>query len=270
MKPSYSRICPIICTLSRCTLMLLLMGQLGCGKQAVPQDTVTQFAPFDALLAGLYDGHTSCRELLKHGNLGIGTFDRLEGEMILLDGTVWQVKADGKVYQPPLDTKTPFATVSPFYPEQKILVDRPLNFADLQELLDRTIPNPNLFYGLRISGTFSLMRTRSVPAQQKPYPPLAEVARNQPVFTMDQVKGTLVGFYCPAYVKGVNVPGYHLHFITDNFRQGGHVLDFVIASGQAEIDRYPQLSLMLPETDEAFSRVDLSKDRSTDLENAER
>ena len=78
---------------------------LGCST-AVP-NTVTQTSTIDALLAGVYDGNLSCRELVHYGDMGIGTFDHLEGEMIIVNGAVYQVKADGKVYTPDMGIKTP-------------------------------------------------------------------------------------------------------------------------------------------------------------------
>ena len=72
---------------------------------------MTQTSTIDALLAGVYDGEMSCRELLTHGDFGIGIFDHLDGEMVVLNGTVYQVKIDGRVYQPAKELKTPFASV---------------------------------------------------------------------------------------------------------------------------------------------------------------
>ena len=111
---------------------------------------------------------------------------------------------------------------------------------------------------------------RSVPAQKKPYPPLTEVTKDQPVFHLKDIAGTIVGFRSPAYVKGIGVPGYHLHFISDSFSSGGHILDFSLKQGTLGIDICNRFLMVLPEGENDFSRIDLSIDRSKDLDKAER
>ncbi len=232
---------------------------------ASAQDTVMQVSTIDALVAGLYDGTMSCSRLLQYGNVGIGTFDRLEGEMIVLDGTVYQVKADGRVYTPDPNVKTPFAAVCRFGADDTIDLKKGLNFKELEEAIDASISNKNLFYAIKITGTFSYMKTRSVPAQDKPYPPLAEITKKQSVFEMKNISGTIVGFRCPPYVQGINVPGYHLHFISDDRARGGHILGLETDTGICALDRCNQFFLVLPTEGEAFQKVDLSKDRSKEL-----
>ncbi|TFG93679.1 MAG: acetolactate decarboxylase [Syntrophobacterales bacterium] len=232
---------------------------------APAQDTVMQISTIDALVAGLYDGTMSCDRLLQYGDLGIGTFDRLEGEMLVLDGTVYQVKADGTVHTPDGKMTTPFAAVCRFGADDTITLKKGMSFSELEEMLDASISNKNLFYAIKMTGTFSYMKTRSVPAQDKPYPPLAEVTKKQSVFEMKNISGTIVGFRCPTYVKGINVPGYHLHFISDDRSRGGHILGLETDTGNCAIDRCNQFFMVLPTEGEAFQKVDLSKDRTRDL-----
>jgi len=232
---------------------------------ALGQDTVMQVSTIDALVAGLYDGTMSCGRLLGYGDLGIGTFDRLEGEMIVLDGTVYQVKEDGRVYTPDLNMKTPFASVCRFKADDTIALKKGMRFDELERMLDTVISNKNLFYAIKITGTFTYMKTRSVPAQEKPYPPLAEVTKDQRVFEMKNISGTIVGFRCPPYVKGINVPGYHLHFISGDHQRGGHILDLETGTGICAIDRCNRFFLVLPTEGDAFRGVDLSKDRTKEL-----
>jgi len=241
----------------------------GCAPSG-HKDTVTQYSTIDALLSGFYDGDISCKELLNYGNFGIGTFNRLEGEMIILDGSVFQVKADGVVYKPAVETKTPFATVCCFHSDQELVFNKRLDFDALQTVIDEAVPNKNIFCAIKITGTFAQMKTRSLPAQKKPYPPLLEVTKNQPEFLMENVKGTLLGFRCPSYVKGINVSGYHLHFISQDLNQGGHVISFELVNGRGEMDVCRTFYLILPENQDAFRCVDLSKNRSKELERVEK
>jgi acetolactate decarboxylase len=229
-----------------------------------------QVCTIDALLAGGYDGHLACRKLLDHGDFGIGTFHRLDGEMIVLDGTVYQVKADGSVHRPNLDTKTPFAAVCRFAANDSFPHEGDLDLKGVESLLDRKIPDRNVFCAIRIDGVFSEMTTRSVPAQDPPYPILADVAKKQSVFTFQNISGTIVGFRCPAFVQGINVPGYHLHFLSADRTQGGHILGFRTRSGTAKTNLCHQFLLTLPKNNDAFRDLDLSKDRSKELEKIEK
>lgn len=93
----------------------LCLGLAGCAGTS--RNTLYQTSTIDALLAGTYDGDMSLNQLRRQGDFGIGTYDNLDGEMVLLDGPFYQVKADGKVYAPDLRGETPFAAVCPFRPE---------------------------------------------------------------------------------------------------------------------------------------------------------
>ncbi len=239
------------------------------GCATAPKDVVFQTSTIDALLAGVYDGDMSCGNLLKHGDLGIGTFDHLDGEMVIIDGTVYQVKSDGKVYTPELSINTPFATICRFDPEKSVSIKAGSDYEAIKSLLDEYAPNQNLFCAIKIRGKFSAMKTRSVPAQKKPYPALKVVTSNQPEFEMQNISGTIVGFRCPAYVKGINVPGYHLHFISSDHTQGGHILSFEVAAGECEVDILNEYYLTLPLYTKEFAETDLSKDRSKELEAVE-
>ena len=249
------------------SLCLLLIIAAGC-RSARP-DTIAQVATIDALLAGSYDGHMSCREMLGHGDFGIVTFDKLDGEMVVLDGVVYQVKADGSVHQPSGELTTPFAAVNHFVTDQTLPLQSLPDMAALTAQIDAAVPNPNVLVALRIHGTFTSIRCRSVPAQEPPYPPLAEVVPHQGVFDYEQIAGTLVGYRLPTFVKGVNVPGYHLHFLSDDRQRGGHVLAVATGSAQAEIDICQRLLLILPDSD-ALQDLDLTRDRADELEKVEK
>ncbi len=238
----------------------------GC---ATRHNQLTQVSTIDAILAGTYDGTMTCGDLTRYGDFGIGTFDRLDGEMVILDGTVYQVRADGKVYRPHASVKTPFAVIVPFESDITRKLPAGTSFASLQKIIGEAASNKNLFAAVKVQGTFRFMKTRSVPAQSRPYPPLVEVTKTQAVFDLKNVVGTIVGFRSPPYVKGINVPGYHLHFISEDLKSGGHILDFELNAGSADIDLCNRFLLILPEN-ERFGAVNLGIDRSEDLEKAEK
>lgn len=230
---------------------------------------VTQVATIDSLLVGVFDGSMSLGELKEHGNFGIGTFDKLDGEMLLLDGTVYQVKADGKIYLPPDTMTTPFASVCYFRAAHRKVIQKPLNYQALCGLIDEMAPNKNIFVAVRVKGDFSAVKTRSVPAQSKPYKTLVEVTRHQPEFELGTVSGKVIGYRLPNYVKGINVPGYHLHFISDDCRRGGHLLNLQLENGVVEVGEIYEFNMILPKKSAGFEKADLNKDRSQELKQAE-
>lgn len=240
------------------------------GFTSLNNDNVTQISTIDALLSGIYDGEVSLEELTGYGNFGIGTFDKLDGEMIVLDSKIYQVKSDGEVYQPEINIKTPFATVSKFKPEKSLQIKENTSFDELKSLLDSFADNQNLFCGIKITGRFQTMKTRSVPKQKNPYPELKEIAKTQPEFEFANIEGTIVGYRCPLFVKGINVPGYHLHFISSDFKSGGHILDLEIENALCEIDYYHNFSMILPKNNSDFSKTNFSKDRQKELEEIEK
>jgi acetolactate decarboxylase len=230
---------------------------------------VFQNSTINALLEGVYDGSMTCGELRRHGDFGLGTFNALDGEMIAVDGDFRQIKADGVAYPVSDDQRTPFATVLFFQPTLRRPLTCPLDYEQFQAVVDGLMEGPNLFYAVRLVGRFKSVTTRSVPRQEKPYPPLAEVAKTQPVFHLHEASGTLAGFRFPDFARGLNVPGFHFHFLTDDKRAGGHVLDLVLTRGELAIDASARFHLERP-TDPGFLHADLGKDRGDALDQAER
>ncbi|MCX6985264.1 MAG: acetolactate decarboxylase, partial [Lentisphaerae bacterium] len=190
----------------------LIFGCAHCPQRQ--NDTLYQVSTIDALLKASYDGDTDIKSLKRHGNFGLGTFNNLDGEMLLLDGTFYQIKSDGQVYEASPETKTPFACVTFFDAKETFVMESGTNSAKFAKDSPMYFI-PNYFYAVKIEGTFKMIKARSVPAQTKPYPRLTEVVKTQPVFEFKDVKGTLAGFFTPYFFKGINVPGTHLHFISD-------------------------------------------------------
>ena len=205
----------------------------------------------------------------KYGGFGIGTFEGLDGEMVGINGDFYQVKADGISYPVPDSMETPFACVTFFDTDLEEKLPESITYEQLQEFLDGILPTSNIFYAIKIEGTFRYMKTRSVPGQEKPYPPLIEVAKNQSVFEFDDVEGTIVGFRCPSYASGINVPGYHLHFLTEDKDAGGHVLEFRVGEAVAFIDYTSEFLMILP-GNEDFYRIDLTQSKQEELETIEK
>ena len=262
------------------SLCLLFTAVAGCSISTPPagyadnpiaqRETLVQISTIDAILNGVYDGVVDLAALKDYGDFGIGTFEGLDGEMIGFDGNFYQVRADGIAYPVSDSMETPFACVTFFDIDHEEELPEGFDYEQIQELLDDTLPTGNIFYAIKIEGTFSYMKTRSVPGQQKPYPPLVEVTRNQPIFEFTNIDGTIVGFRCPAYVAGVNMPGYHLHFLTEGNNAGGHVLEFQVADAVAYVDYTSEFLMILPGEGSDFYELDLTQDKQEELEEAEK
>jgi len=246
----------------------LVLFLLAAAAQAADRDTLYQTAPIDALLAGVYDGDCALGELKPHGDIGIGTLNALDGELVYLDGRMFQVRVDGQVRAVPDTALTPFTIVTWLDRDIVVPAVAATNFDAFCRILDRSLPSVNLFCAIRADGEFDYVKTRSVPKQQKPYRPLIEAAKDQAVFEFQRVKGTLVGFRCPAFVKGINVPGYHLHFLTDDRKGGGHVLDMRVTGMGVVLDPSDAIQLVLPRHAD-FTGADLSGDRQQELHRVE-
>lgn len=262
----------IIIAALACLTFLVLQGCSPdyADNPVVERETLMQVSTIDAILGGVYDGVMTYEDLAGYGDFGIGTFTGLDGEMIAFDGDFYQVKANGVAYPVPGSMETPFAAVTYFDADDTAAVPEGLDYRGFQEFLDGILPTENTFYAVRLEGTFSYMKTRSVPAQQKPYPPLVEVTKHQPEFEFHDIPGTIAGFRCPPYVAGVNVVGYHLHFLTDDRDAGGHILDFTVREATVTVDYTGDFLMILPDDSSDFYDIDLTPDKQEELEKAEK
>jgi acetolactate decarboxylase len=206
-----------------------------------------QASTIGALLDGAFDGDLSFAELAARGDLGLGTLNRLDGEMIALDGEFFRADVDGAIRPIAAEERTPFAVVTRFKPTVEVRIEEPLTHAALLARLDALAPPDATTCAVRLDGRFELVRARSVPAQSPPYRPLTEVVADQHVFEFEDVEGTMLGFRFPDYVEGIEVGGYHLHFIDTERRRGGHVLGSHSATGlRARFDPAHDLHIELP------------------------
>jgi acetolactate decarboxylase len=229
----------------RVAILILALGLTACQSH---RNVVMQVSTLDALKAGEYDGKTTLAELRPYGDMGLGTFHRLDGEMILVNGDFYKIRFNGEVEVASGSTTTPFAVVTRFEPTVDHTVNRTLNLEQLQEYIDRLIPDPNTFCMFYIRGNFQYVKARSVPRQSKPYPPLERVLKRQSVFEFHNEYGTLVGLRVPPYLAGVNATGYHFHFLNEPRNGGGHVLEATLTNARIRADtRHEAFHMVLPD-----------------------
>jgi len=253
------------------TLVIVTILGLFLSNQAFSKDreTVFQYSTLGSLMAGVYDGGITLKEISRHGDIGLGTFDKLNGEMVVLDGVIYQVRSDATVHRLAGSSLSPFACVTYFDKDISIISNTKMDMGALTRLIDGRISSPNYFYAIRITGTFAYVKARSVPAQTKPYRKLTEVVANQPTFEKRDIKGTIVGFRCPPYVQGINVPGYHLHFISEDKSWGGHLLGLQTDSVSIELDMTPGFTMELPKAGD-FQTTELGNNDSEAVKKVEK
>jgi acetolactate decarboxylase len=227
-------------------LHLRSLTHQGLQHDPVREHLAVQAGTIDALLAGHYVGDATIGDVLRMGDLGIGTVQRLGGELVLLDGEAWLAAADGHVHPVDDDTLTPFAVACRFTPDVLHEQPSPLDYPDILATLDAMAPAAVTVVGIRLDGHFRDLRLRSVREQTPPFVPLTEVVAHQTEWTVAAATGSLVGFRFPDGTSGVEVPGYHLHFLSEDRTVGGHVLSAELTNGTFAMTVCDELHVELP------------------------
>ena len=218
-----------------------------------------QTSLMSGLIDGVYEGDVTIKELLEHGDFGLGTFNQLDGELIAFDSHVHHLKEDGSAHVARPDQKTPFACMTFFKPTIERDLNEPMSHRDIEAMINELVDADNLFCAVRIDGEFESVRTRTVPRQEPPYKPMLQAIAHQPMFDFKERSGVMVGFRSPEYVQGINVAGFHIHFITDDRDGGGHVVEYRLKQGRLQIGIISKLFIDLPRT-EAFQNAHLNPD----------
>ena len=251
----------------------LLAGSVGYASPAVAErESLNQVALLQSLAQGYFGGTVKVRDMRSLGDIGIGTFEGLNGEMIMLDVTVYQALGDGRVVVADDQEAVPYATVTYFDNDVSVRLSDVKDKAAFEKILDEKVKEfgENSFYMIRLHTEFSSVLFRSEYGSQKPYPTLVEALKGkQTEFTAKNIKGTLVGLYCPNYMGGLNTPGWHFHFLSDDRKQGGHILELSLKQGSVEFDKTDKFTMILHD-DKAFHEMNLAKDMSKDISSAEK
>lgn len=207
---------------------------------------VVQSSTIAALLDRKYDGDVTIGEVLAAGDLGVGTLNGLDGELIIVDGEAWQAPAEGPVRRVRDDELTPFVVATRFITDEIVEIEAPLEHAELIALMEAHAPPTSGCDAVRIDGSFPALHLRSVHRQTKPYPPFEEIAADQTEWHYENLRGTLVGFRFPHAADSVEMAGHHLHFISDDRSKAGHVLECCAGPATLRIETVGQMRLELP------------------------
>jgi acetolactate decarboxylase len=195
--------------------------------KSVKYNQLYQHGIADAFIGGLYKGTLSLKNLKSKGDFGLGAPDMLDGELTILDGQVYQTKATGQTVIPEDQFKSSLAFVTFFKPDCVFTIKNKADHQTVLQEISKVLQSKNSMFAIKITGKFTYVKTRAFPPVEKePFPTLTSIADRQKIFDFSNTEGTLVGFYLPEYLNGINVKGFHFHFISSDKKNGGHVLDF--------------------------------------------
>lgn len=235
----------------------------------VEVNTLYQHGTLAALVPGLFAGTLTAGELLQHGDTGIGTLAGLDGELVVLNGVIYQINHQGGVRRVRADETVPFANIhfANFAVQGAIQAQ---SYADLRAELVQRLATRNAFSALCLHGEFAMVTTRAVAGQKKPYPTLVATAADQSVFKRAHVTGTVIGYYAPDLYAGAAAPGLHLHFLSEDKTFGGHILDITGTDGVLELQPFSNFNLHLPINNPEFRQQDFTSPQIVaDIEQAE-
>ena len=214
----------------------------------------------------------SAGELILEGDTGLGTFEDVNGEMIVMDGHCYRADQDGNVTVVPSETGVPFAAVARLNGEQNFQFGNMPDITSVRTELTRKIEERfglNSMHVVRIDGVFDKVDARSEAPYRSHHVTLKEVlGKNQKAFIFENIRGSLVGVYFPDYMDGINMPGWHLHFLSEDRSKGGHVFDVCIREGTAKVDRISSVTIELPK-DAAFDTYSLKQDLRDEIQSIE-
>lgn len=211
------------------------------------ENTIEQYGFPLALVNQIYTGDITPAEMLKKGELGLGTADNLDGELVALDGVVYKIELDGSLIKAPSELAAPYMTMFKFNPSKHIILKEVNSLAELGEKLSAQMASKNSFYAYKITGTFSHLKMASAEKVKNDSVPLMEYLKTRVMYTKENIKGTLVGLYTPEYLGNISIPGMHFHFVSSDKKLGGHLEGISFDQVSVEIEEINKINLTLPQ-----------------------
>ncbi|WP_143310554.1 acetolactate decarboxylase [Chitinophaga vietnamensis] len=249
-------------------IVIALSPLLSSAQQKNKGGTFFQTGVASGFIGGLYDGWYPNRELKKHGDFGLGAPDKLDGEMLMLKGKIYQTRADGHTSVMTDDASTSLALVTFFHAQKIFRLPHAMDKQTFYHYLDSLLSNPNAIYAIHIYGSFDSATTRAFPPPPLPYRPLAELLPLQHFFHYQHINGDLVGYRLPLYLESLSIHGYHFHFLSADKNNGGHIIDLGVKDVTIEIAELPHFAMTLPDS-KGFREFNFGKDRKAELKSVE-
>lgn len=228
-----------------------------------------QYGIADAFANGLYAGEYPVRALKREGDFGLGAPDFIDGELTMNKGVVYQSKATGETIVAPDSLTSSLVFVCRFRPDTTFVLRGILGQKEVLERVAGYLANKNGMYAIRISGLFSHVKVRAFPRLTgDSFPPLATILDRQHFFDFEQVRGALIGYHMPAWLSGINITGFHFHFISDDGKNGGHTLDFLAGDVKVEVALLRDIHVV-PQKGKAFEEFNFKGENSPGLNKVE-
>ncbi|KKO89453.1 acetolactate decarboxylase [Sphingobacterium sp. Ag1] len=216
--------------------------------EAHPHNNVLyNYGVIDGFIGGLYKGSLAVKDMKLKGDFGLGAPDMLDGELTVLNGVAYQTKSTGETVVLDNDHKSSFASVTFFKADTTFIIADSMQQKEILEIIENKLANKNGMYAIRVSGDFGIVRTRAFPAvKEEPFPLLSNILDRQKFFDIRNTGGTLVGYHLPEYLNGIQISGFHFHYLSSSSQQGGHVLDFKGQNFKIEIAELGRIELDIP------------------------
>ena len=231
-----------------------------------------QVSTLQALALGYSRSVVTVRQLLEHGSIGLGTFEDVNGEMIVVDGQCFRATEDGTAYEAAPDMGVPFASVASAEGGLEFDIEKIGDIEKLKEILTLKIEEDfglNSMHIARIDGAFGIVRARSESAYRSHHVDLKDIlSKTQRDFAFENIRGSLVCIYYPDYMDGINAPGWHIHFLSEDKTKGGHVFDLSISEAQVMLSKINKIEIQLP-SEPAFDTYSLKQASGDDIKKVE-
>ena len=241
-------------------LLIMSCQSIQTSSDDAKSDKFYHYSIWYAFVNRVFEGKLTVAELKTQGDIGLGSYTQLDGELIMLDGVPYNAKADGTVVIAPDDEKIVYVNATFFDKDFGFSLNQDINYEGLRVKINQAMPSKNMFYGFKIRGDFQYIKLGGLHKQEPPYKDGLDVLLpKRPIFERNNVKGTMVGFFCPEFIGNINVAAYHLHFISDDKQTGGHVLEFDASALDVQMDEMTEYTFVLPDT-EAYRKVGFDKE----------
>lgn len=233
------------------------------------QKGLWQYGVTSAMAGGVYEGDLTVKDLLSRGDFGIGAPNHLNGELTVVDGRAWHTEAGKGTKEAADSLLLSHAFVLHFTPDFDFEMEGEMDETTMEQHISAQLSNKNGMYAFRITAVFDDMKTRAFPPLPADcHTPTAELMGREYKFDFPNTKGTIVGTWIPAWLDGVNIPGYHFHFISDDHTQGGHVLSFTGRQMKVEVYKIEEFCVQVQDSEE-FRNFDFNKVSSEDIQRVE-
>lgn len=211
---------------------------------AMPSVSLYQLGNASALFSGLVEGNENIKSLMIKGDFGLGTFNDIDGELVAVDGKFFKIGQKGVTTPVEIIWKSPFVELVKFKNNDTMCITSAVNYDLLKQQLASQIDNKNIPYAIKISGTFDFLKLRSrSPRKSTDNNNIVEES-----YTANDVKGTLVGYWFPDYLLSLTVPAFHFHFIADDHKLSGHVLELKTTDVKVAMNKISQIEMAFPQS----------------------